>query len=241
MITVEPALLDIEEGDCVLDAGCGEGRHCWEVYKRNCSTIIGLDVDREGLKKNKYVLNLTKEQGESNGSYCLVQADVTSLPFKDGSFDKIICSEVLEHVPQDRKGVKELIRVLSDKGAIGVSVPHHFAESICWMLSKDYYGFPGGHIRKYKTKHLVNLLRSNGLTIYTIRRKHSLHSFYWILRCLFGIKKERALIPSLYYKFLGWDVDSKNLPRRWFEGFLNCFIPKSIVIYARKKECTSSQ
>ena len=144
MITVELDLLGMEDGNRILDAGCGDGRHCWEACKRNCSTIIGLDIDREELKKNKYVLDLAKEEGKSNGTYYLVQADVTSLPFKDGSFDKIICSEVLEHVPQDREGVKELVRVLSDKGTIGVSVPHYFAESICWMLSKDYYGFPGG-------------------------------------------------------------------------------------------------
>lgn len=234
MITVEFALLGIEEGDCILDAGCGNGRHCWEAYKRNCSAIIGLDLDRDDLKKNNIVLDLAKEQGEGNGSYYLIQADVTSLPFKDGSFDKVICSEVLEHVPQDQEGIKELVRVLSDKGTIGVSVPHYFAESICWMLSKKYYGFPGGHIRKYKTKHLINLLRSNGLTIYAIRRNHSLHSFYWILRCLFGIKKENALIPSLYHKFLSRDVNNENWARRWLESSLNWFIPKSIVIYAHK-------
>lgn len=241
MITVGLDLLGLRDGDLVLDAGCGEGRHSWVASKRNHSTIIAFDTDWESLEKNKYTLALLKQKGEVNSNSHLLQADIASLPFKDGAFNRIICSEVLEHIPQDRQAVRELIRVLDNDGAMGVSVPHYLAESICWMLSKDYYGFPGGHIRKYKSRQIAALLRSSGLNIYAIRRNHALHSFYWILRCLFGIKRENALLPSLYNKFLLLDIDNNHRARRWLEGFLNLIIPKSIVIYARKKERPSLQ
>ncbi len=241
MVTVGLDLLGLRDGDWLLDAGCGNGRHSWVASKRNHSTIIAFDTDWESLEKNKYTLALLKQKGEVNSNSHLLQADITNLPFKDGAFNRIICSEVLEHIPQDRQAVRELIRVLDSDGAMGVSVPHHLAESICWMLSKDYYGFPGGHIRKYKSPQIAALLRSSGLNIYAVRRNHALHSFYWILRCLFGIKRENALLPSLYNKFLILDIDNSHRARRWLEGFFNLIIPKSIVIYTRKKGHPSLQ
>jgi 2-polyprenyl-3-methyl-5-hydroxy-6-metoxy-1,4-benzoquinol methylase len=236
MITIEPELLGIKDGDITLDAGCGNGRHSWEVYNRNHSPVVAFDIDMECLKKNKYMLDSLKEQKEIKGNYHLLIADVKKLPFKNGSFDKIICSEVLEHIPEDKSAAEELVRVMRKNGAIGISVPHYLAESVCWKLSGDYYGFPGGHIRKYKTQELLNLVGSAGLSVYTIRHKHALHSFYWMLRCVFGIKKEKALIPSIYNRFLEWDLRTNHKVFRWLEGLLNHLCPKSVAIYARKKE-----
>jgi SAM-dependent methyltransferase len=240
MITVEPDLLGIRDGDITLDAGCGNGRHSWEVYNKNHSPLVAFDIDTICVKKNKYMLDSLKEKKEIKGSYHLLIAAVERLPFKDNSFDKIICSEVLEHIPEDKSAVEELIRVLSKDGAIGISVPHYLAESICWKLSGDYYGFPGGHIRKYKTKKLLDLVDTTGLDVYAIRHKHGLHSFYWILRCIFGIKKEKSPIPSLYNRFLEWDLRTNHKVFRWLEGLLNHFCPKSVAVYARKKEWSSS-
>jgi len=236
MITVEPDNLEINHGDITLDAGCGDGRHSWEVYSGRHSPIVAFDIDTVCVKKNKYMLDSLKEQRQIKGNYHLLVANVTKLPFKDGSFDKIICSEVLEHIAEDRIAVQELIRVLCKDGAIGISVPHHLAESICWRLSKEYYGFPGGHIRNYRTRELLGLVDAAGLCVYSIRHKHALHSFYWVLRCIFGVKKEKAPVPALYNRFLEWDLRANHRFFRWIEGLLNRICPKSLVIYARKKE-----
>ena len=235
MITVEPDLLGVKDGDITLDAGCGNGRHSWEVYSKNHTSIIAFDIDAVCVKKNMYLLASLKTKEEIEGSYHLLMADVTKLPFKAGSFDKVICSEVLEHIPEDNIAVEELVRVLSKDGAIGISVPHYLAESICWKLSGEYYGFPGGHIRKYKTRELLALVDTAGLSVYATRHKHALHSFYWILRCVFGVKKEKAPIPALYNKFLEWDLHTNHKFFRWLEGPLNHLCPKSVAIYARKK------
>jgi len=234
MITVEPDILGIKEGDVTLDAGCGNGRHSWEVYNKSHSTVVAFDIDEVCVKKNKYMLDSLKEKDEIKGNYHLLIANVTKLPFKAASFDRIICSEVLEHIPDDRTAVEELVRTLKKDGAIGISVPHYLAESICWKLSKQYYGFPGGHIRKYKTRQLLDLVNAAGLSVYLVRHKHALHSFYWILRCVFGIKKENARIPSVYNRFLEWDLRTNHKVFRWVEGLLNHVCPKSVVIYASK-------
>jgi SAM-dependent methyltransferase len=236
MITVEPELLGIKEGDITLDAGCGNGRHSWEVCNQNHSQIVAFDIDTVSVKKNKYMLDSLRQQKGIEGNYHLLIANVTKLPFKDGAFDKIICSEVLEHIPEDKRTVEELIRVLSKDGTIGISVPHYLAESICWKLSGDYYGFPGGHIRKYKTRQLLDLVKAAGLSVYGIRHKHAFHSFYWVLRCVFGVKKEKAPIPALYNRFLEWDLLTNHRLFRWLENLLNHMCPKSVAIYARRKE-----
>jgi SAM-dependent methyltransferase len=236
MITVEPDLLDVKDGDVVLDAGCGNGRHSWEVYNRNRSSVVAFDIDTESIKKNWYVLHSLKEERGIKTSYHLLLADVTRLPFKAGRFDRIICSEVLEHIPEDDNALEELLRVMSKDGAIGISVPHYLAESICWRLSGNYYGFPGGHIRKYRTRELLALADHAGLSVYAVRRKHALHSFYWILRCIFGIKKENARVPALYNRFLTWDLRANHRFFRGLEGLLNHVCPKSIAIYAKKRE-----
>jgi len=236
MITVELDLLDAQDGDFILDAGCGNGRHSWETCKQKRSSIVAFDINGSDLQKNKWVLDQLKEQNDARAEYHLVIADVTSLPFKDGCFNRIICSEVLEHIPRDDIAMGELVRVLDEDGAIGISVPHHFAESICWKLSDEYYGFPGGHIRIYKTGTLLELARSKGLEVDAVRHKHGLHTLYWMLRCLFGIKKEDARVPALYHRFLEWEMRGDHRFFRALEAFIDRFCPKSVAIYARRRQ-----
>ena len=234
MLTIDYNLLGIQDGERILDVGCGYGRHSWEAYKRNGCLIYALDIEEESLIKTRHVLRLMDEQGESNGEWLVIRGDAINLPFKDASFDKIICSEVLEHLPNDQQGVREMVRVLKEGGTLAVSVPTYLTEAIYWRISNDYYNHPGGHIRKYKTPQLINLLSQSNLQIYATRHKHALHSIYWLLRCLFRVKNEKALIPSLYHKFLVWDLRVRSKPIRLLDGLLNLLFPKSLVLYARK-------
>jgi len=236
VLTIDYSLLGIKDGERVLDVGCGEGRHSWEACKTANCLVYALDIEVEGLNKARYMFQDMDKRGESRGRWILIRGDTMSLPFKDATFDKIICSEVLEHIPDDQQSIRELVRVLKDDGIIAISVPTYLPEAICWKLSRDYHDQPGGHIRIYKTSELVAPLRQNNLHLYATRHKHALHSIYWILRCLFGVNKEKALIPSLYYKFLVWDIKTKSKPIRLLEDFLNHFFPKSMVFYAGRSQ-----
>ncbi|MDY7019583.1 MAG: class I SAM-dependent methyltransferase [Chloroflexota bacterium] len=234
MLTIDYGLLGIKDGDRVLDIGCGEGRHSWEACKRSACAVYALDIEEGNLKKAKSIFELIDEKEESNGTWNLIRGDAMTLPFKDVSFDKIICSEVLEHVTDDRQSITEIVRVLKNDGVIAISVPAYLPETICWKLSEDYHNTPGGHVRIYKTNELISKLRQSNLNIRHTRRKHALHTFYWISRCLFGIKNEKSLIPFVYHKFLVWDIKTKSKPIRLLESLLNYFFPKSVVFYASK-------
>lgn len=235
MITIDYALLGIKDGERVLDIGCGEGRHSWEACKQSDCLIYALDIEEESLQKARYVLWSMAKQGESRGKCVVLRGDIMSLPFKDASFDKIVCSEVLEHVADDQQGIREMVRVLRDNGTLAVSVPSYIPEAICWKLSRDYHNSPGGHIRIYKAGELISRLRRDDLQVYAIRYKHALHSIYWISRCLFGMKNENALIPSLYHRFLVWDIKTGSKLIRLLEDLLNHLFPKSIALYLYKQ------
>ena len=234
MLTVDYELLGIKDGERVLDIGCGQGRHSWQACKECDCLVCALDIEEADLKKADNMLCLMDQQGESKGKWLVVRGEIQSLPFEDATFDKIICSEVMEHIPDDQQGIKEMRRVLKDDGILAISVPTYLQETICWKLSRDYHHKPGGHIRIYKASELVSRLRQNSMDVYAVRRKHALHSFYWISRCIFGIDNEKAKIPALYHRFLVWDIYNNKKPVRLLEDFLNLFISKSTVVYAKK-------
>jgi SAM-dependent methyltransferase len=56
----------------------------------------------------------------------MVEADVTDLPFEEGSFDLVLISHVLEHVPDDARAITELRRILSEEGRLVLQHPINY-------------------------------------------------------------------------------------------------------------------
>jgi SAM-dependent methyltransferase len=236
MLTVDYSLLGITDGERILDIGCGTGRHSWEACRQARCVVFALDIDGDELVRARGVLSAMDRQGESRGQWGLLRASTVYLPFKEGAFDKIVCSEVLEHVPDDAESIKEMARVVKDSGTVAVSVPNHLPEAICWRISSEYHNRAGGHVRIYRRGELIEPLNAAGLRVYATRRKHGLHSMYWICRCVFGVNNEKAFLPSLYHRFLVWDMKANRRPVRWLEAILNSFFAKSVVFYATKNK-----
>lgn len=67
--------------------------------------------------------DLFPERYNYKGSKKVVKVDITNMPFEDNYFDFIMCSHVLEHVPNDLKAMQELYRVLNNKGFAVLQVP----------------------------------------------------------------------------------------------------------------------
>ncbi len=234
MLTVDFGLLRVKGGERILDVGCGPGRHSWYVCSLDHCSVYAMDYDLESLQKARYMLGMMDSDNISKGKWSVLRGDGMKMPFRDETFDKIICSEVLEHVIDDERGVRELVRVLKDDGELAVSVPAYLPETICWGLSEKYHTNAGGHIRIYRQSELIEMLCRNDLTVYAVRHKHAFHSIYWILRCVFGVRNENAVVPALYHKFLTWDMEEKYLFFRSLEGVLDDFFAKSVVVYLKK-------
>jgi SAM-dependent methyltransferase len=232
MLTVDFERLHIPPGTRILDAGCGTGRHLWEAYRYAGVSVVGVDLNWEDLRKARYTLFMM--DGGADKTWAVSKADTTRLPFKDEAFDVVICSEVLEHVPDNRAAAAELVRVLKKGKDLVVSVPRYMPERICWALSESYHNEPGGHIRIYRKGEVKRLLEGAGTTCWNIDYKHGLHSPYWWLKCLVGHKKESSRLVNVYKRFLEWDIIERPTLTRILDRMVNPFIAKSIVLYFKK-------
>jgi len=232
MLTVDFKEIALRKGMRVLDAGCGSGRHLCEAFRTPGTAVAGVDLNWDDLHKAKGILSLLAAENDSN--WIIARADVTKLPFADGCFDAVVCSEVLEHIAKNRAAIGELLRVLKPGGDLVVTVPRFFPERICWLLSTAYHREPGGHIRIYKKAELKALLEEAGASCRRIRYRHGLHTPYWWLRCLVGHKNETFPLVKAYRKFLEWDIISRPHLTVALDWILNPLIGKSIVFYLKK-------
>ena len=232
MITVDFKRLRLQPGSKVLDVGCGQGRHTCEAYSLPGITAVGLDLNPQDVAQTRSMLCAMEDAGMGGGgTWQVFSGDCTCLPFADDFFDAVICSEVLEHIPNNKKAASELVRVLKPQGVLAVSVPRYVPEVICWTLSEQYYNTEGGHIRIYTRKSLLKLIENTGMRCRGSHFAHSLHSPYWWLKCAVGIDNENSRPVKLYHRFLVWDIMKKPWLTRTLDKLLNPFIGKSCVYY----------
>jgi SAM-dependent methyltransferase len=138
-----------------LDAGCGDGEHHGWL-----STHVGT------LYASDYNLLRLRRAAERGGAAGVLLADLTDYPAVDGAFDLVFCNHVLEHVPDDRRALLELRRILRDDGILVLGVPNEGAAF--WRLA--YRLQPGtraatDHVHFYTAESLVTICRDAGLRV----------------------------------------------------------------------------
>lgn len=97
--------------------------------------------------------------------------DITSIPFENNSFDRIICNHVLEHVPDDRKAMQELCRTLKKNGIAYITVPardmatsYEDSSINTPELRRKHFG-QGDHVRIYSVIDFVERLNDAGFSV----------------------------------------------------------------------------
>lgn len=233
MLTINFTDFPLENGDVVVDVGCGEGRHAINAYLQADVTAIGVDLSHRDLCTS-YSRYLPFKKTEASGGFYLQQTNALQLPFADNSLDKIICSEVLEHLPNYEGAIDELVRVLKPGGLLAISVPRAWPERICWWLSRAYHNVEGGHLRIFNARHLRRSMEARELVYYAGHYAHALHAPYWWLRCAFWKTQDTNPIIKAYHRFLVWDLMDKPRFTRVLERLLNPLVGKSVVMYFKK-------
>lgn len=234
MLTVDFETFDISYGDRVLDVGCGQGRHSFEALSRG-ARVVAADLDDVALKDVAQLgaAMIIEGQAPAGATLDSVRADALRLPFEDNTFDRIIASEVMEHIPEDEAAMRELHRVLRPGGIVAVTVPRRWPEQVCWLLSKQYHSAAGGHVRIFSREELEAKLQRAELYPFQHHYAHALHSPYWWLKCAVGVDRDLP-ITRAYHSFLVWDITKKPLVTRSAERALNPLMGKSLVVYSRK-------
>ena len=111
MLTVEFERLQLASGERLLDLGSGGGRHAFEAMRRG-ARVTALDYSAADLKDVAAVAGAMIEAGETgDGQWAgVVNGDALDLPFPSNSFDRVIVSEVLEHIWDDERALVEIVR-----------------------------------------------------------------------------------------------------------------------------------
>ncbi|HVB52299.1 MAG TPA: class I SAM-dependent methyltransferase [Acidimicrobiales bacterium] len=238
MLTAKYERTGLKAGDKVLDLGCGFGRHAFEAARRGAS-VVALDAGRDEVEGVAATFAAMVEAGElAEGSLHanVVQGDALHLPFPTATFDVVVCSEVLEHIPDDVAAMSELARVLRPGGAMAITVPRFGPELVNWALSDEYHNVPGGHIRIYRRSVLEERLRSTGMVVKGHHYAHGLHSPYWWLKCFVGTTNDEHRLVKAYHRLLVWDIMKKPAVTRYAESVLSPLMGKSIIVYLEKPQ-----
>ena len=194
--------------------------------------MVGLDLDRASLQRAAKALRYRASELGSLGE--MLQGDAFRLPFRDASFDKVICSEVMEHVHDYRGAARELARVTRPGGMVAVTIPTATSENLYLRTGDDYFESPGGHIRIFRPRELAEGLASAGLATVGVGFAHALHTPYWVLRSIAGLPRaDESWLVRAYRQFLIRATVSRGLSR--LERVLNYCFPKSVILYAEKR------
>lgn len=167
----------------ILDAGCGSGIYSLTLVQKGFE-VYSVDIDKsklEFLRKNSNQLNIS-------------EGDLTHLKFKNESFDYVLCSDVIEHITDDKKAVNELSRVLKSKGILALTVPAYSKKNL-----RDYQRFNHKRVG-YKIEDIEKLAKENNLKIVKIKKYSGpfVEKIFFINEKLYSNK---GLLSILFYPF----------------------------------------
>jgi glycosyltransferase involved in cell wall biosynthesis/ubiquinone/menaquinone biosynthesis C-methylase UbiE len=193
--------LELKDGDSIFDCGCGMGFFLMVLGKLKKLRLIGLDGDLERLRWAR------RERVPAS----LLAGNIFDLPIANKSFEKVLCSEVLEHLGDDRRGLCEIFRVLKPGGILALSVPH--ARYPFWwdplnavwtrlggqpIRKGPIAGIWSNHKRLYEPSDLVQKILDAGFELEAVEEQTH-YSFPFIHFLVYGIGKpllEKNLLPS---------------------------------------------
>jgi ubiquinone/menaquinone biosynthesis C-methylase UbiE len=132
----------------ILDVGCGCGDNLASLAELGNAELHGVEYADANVSRARALLG---------GRAAIKQGSALDLPYADAEFDIVTCIEVLEHLTDDSKALREIRRVLRRRGVLVLTVPHRH-----WFPS---YRKLIGHERHYDRQGLVQLLARNGFAV----------------------------------------------------------------------------
>jgi len=147
-------LSDVKPGSAVLDVGSGSGWITHMLASRGVR-VTSVDLSERNLVQIRERVH--------RGSADFVLADTYRLPFRDGSFDLVIASELLEHLESPAEGVRELQRVLARGGRLVASTPYKEKIQYYLCIHCNKKTPANAHLHSFDERSLAMLFQSQSL------------------------------------------------------------------------------
>lgn len=152
----------------LLDAGVGRGRT--RRYVLAAAPKVAGSVSFHGLD---LAADLAARCHDA-AAWRLVRGDAQCLPYRDASFDVVVCEQVLEHVDDPGGALREIARCLRPGGLLVAGVPT-FPPGVAWLRDRlargrrAGVGHAHGHVRTFTARSFARLVRAQGFDVRTLR------------------------------------------------------------------------
>lgn len=177
-----------------LDVGCAGGRYLLDFLVPRSSSVIGVEFKESHAK----LAQLRAANAGLSRSVMILRASAEELPLDDQSVDFVLCTQVLEHLPNPRRGVEEIARTLQPEGRGILSIP----------IPPDPIA-NSEHLHKdFLPRKLDELVSANGLRV--VRRAYSMFAVTRAIAWLVGTAQVPLPLNPLCYleqatsKFIAW-------------------------------------
>ena len=217
----------VAQHDTFLDVGCGDGPA--SKFAAGCGAeVIAADIDPD-----KVAIVEEKLQSKARRFRGIV-TDSNPLPLEAESATKIVAMEVMEHVPEPKQFLAELVRVGKSDAQYLITVPDPVAETIQKDIAPPAYWSAPNHLHVFQREELDELIRDAGLTIERRTRYGFYWSMWWILFWAAEQEFGEPESPLLANWTATWHQLMTSSKGDQVREALDDFMPKSQVIVARK-------
>jgi ubiquinone/menaquinone biosynthesis C-methylase UbiE len=149
----------ISQGDKLADIACGNSLYP-KVVSRICgTTFVGIDLSYIALQESRRLLRSAR-----NDKACpilcsgLIQTEASQLPLASSTFDIILSTHTLEHLPRDKETLEEFARILKKGGYLRLEVPNSKKQVSPLFRPLERRLDKLGHLREYHPSDLITLL-----------------------------------------------------------------------------------
>ncbi|HEY3304021.1 MAG TPA: class I SAM-dependent methyltransferase [Candidatus Binatia bacterium] len=164
-LEILPPLAGVKRSHRVLDLACGPGFVALE-FAKHARQVVGVDLTAEMLRKARA---LARREGFDNATFR--RADVSRLPFADGSFDLVVTRASFHHFPQPEQVLNEMVRVLKRNGKILISdnTSKNDPEKSRWQNRLEKMRDPS-HVEMIPLRKWRKLFKNAGLRVVKVKR-----------------------------------------------------------------------
>jgi len=181
-------------GRGVLDVGCGDGYLCEQLMGRGFETVVGVDLagSRVGYARSRYPWAR------------FAQSNAYKLPFADGQFDVVTCGEVLEHLAEPERAMRELARVSRRHVVCTTPYRESLIDNLCPYCHRSFP--PEGHLQRFDEQRLAEMGAAAGVRLRRWRHTHPMFEYRRFRYCpplrwlIAGYYRDSGFIGGLFEK-----------------------------------------